>query len=77
MKFRFHRGSFEESMKTAFQVQGYAALEGVLSRICSAGFATSMRDLVLEYYGFDDRLQSACYIITHKNEGVVGFLWDI
>lgn len=77
MKFRFHRGGFEESMKTMIEVRVYAALEGVLARICSAGCASSIRDLQIQYYCYDDRLMSSCFVVTHKNEGVVGFLWDL
>ena len=77
MKFRFHRGGFEESMKTMIEVRGFAALEEVLIRICNAGRASSIRDLQIEYYCYDDRLMSSCFVVTHKNEGVIGFLWDI
>ena len=77
MKFRYHRGGFTESMQTAFEVRGFRALDQILERICSEGFATSKKDLIIEYYSYDDRLFQPCYSVSHKNEGVIGFLWDL
>jgi hypothetical protein len=76
IKFREHRGSLAESMKTVVEVDGRAGLLAHIRRLFS-DFGPKFADeqLHITAYGDDDRIDwQDIYIVTIDGYGVVGFM---
>lgn len=69
MLFRSHRGTIEESMETAIEVE---TLEDIAKLLNLEQFGIET-NLVANHYCMDERIDWDTYIITNRNYGVVGF----
>lgn len=72
-KFRFHRGSLEESLKTEVEVRSMKNLHEIISSKLSE-YHISESSLITEYYGYDNRLVKDLYSVRVFGVGVIGFL---
>lgn len=72
-KFRFHRGSLEESLKTEIEVESVELLHEI---VCNQlqDFSISRSALIIEFYGFDNRIAKDLYSVKIYGVGTVGFL---
>lgn len=72
-KFRFHRGSLEESLKTEIEVENIKMLHEI---ICSQlqDYSISKSALIIEFYGFDNRIAKELYSVKVYGVGILGFL---
>lgn len=72
-KFRFHRGSLEESLKTEVEVDSIELLHEI---VCNQlqDFSISQSALIIESYGFDNRIAKELYSVKVYGIGIVGFL---
>lgn len=72
-RFRFHRGSLEESLKTEVEVENIELLHEV---ICShlQDYSISKSALIIKFYGFDERIAKELYFVQVYGVGIVGFL---
>ena len=74
MKFREHRGHLTDSMKTVVDIVDREALISLLqSRLQPCGFTFASKDLKIEPYGLDDRINWDTNIVTIAGYGVAGF----
>jgi len=74
VKFREHRGLFEDAMKTVVEVADRTALIEHLRKVYDDGMPMpDLEKMVIEYYCYDDRIGWDTYIIYVKNYGVLGF----
>ncbi len=71
--FRFHRGSLEESLKTEVEVENIKLLHEM---ICSElqDYSISESALIIDYYGFDNRVAKDLYSVKVFGVGIFGFL---
>jgi hypothetical protein len=71
MKFRFHRGTLAESLKTVCEISSKAELLAILTQ----EFGFSIRDemVSIELYVYDNRIDWNTHIVTIRNYGVAGF----
>jgi hypothetical protein len=73
IQFRWHRGTLDESMATAVQIEPtIAALMAVLNK--DALVQTVVTELQIEFYAFDERIQQPLYMVSSKTQGVFGWL---
>ena len=72
-KFRFHRGSLEESLNTEVDVNSIKLLHEV---ICNQlqDYSISESALIIEFYGFDHRIVKELYSVKIYGVGIVGFI---
>ncbi len=68
VNFRYHRGSFKESMETKIS-NGFVAL---ILNILKVEYETN--NVKIEYQTFDSRLKADSYIVT-ANGNAIGHLW--
>lgn len=69
MKFREHRGSYEESMATVIEVESLADVERLMAQ--EIGW---LGPIVCELYCFDSRNNWNTWIVTLENGGgILGF----
>ena len=74
MKFREHRGMLDDSMKTVVDVADRAALISLLrSRLLPHKVLFNDKDLKIEPYGYDSRINWNTHIVTIEDYGVAGF----
>lgn len=69
-KFKEHRGTLEDSMKTLIEVEDETALRLALHHVSPKIVANAISQVP---YGYDDRIGWDCYIITLDGFGVLGF----
>ena len=72
-KFRFHRGGFAESMKSAIDVNNESHLVEIIGT--EYGFKVTEIDLTIKPYIYDQRLGKFTFIVL-MSDGVWGFLWE-
>ena len=78
MKFRFHRRLLEDSMKTVQEFNTLHELLDIINKDLSSWSLKSLKlkDLVIEHYCFDPRINWDTYMITafsKLNRGILGF----
>lgn len=78
MKFRFNRHLLEDSMKTVCEFNTLHELLDIINKDLSSWSTKSLqlKDLVIEHYCFDTRINWDTYMITafsKLNRGVIGF----
>ena len=71
-KFRFHKGTLEESLKTEIEMNSKSDLCDFISRTFQSNF--SKESLIIQYYGFDNRLNKDIHSVRIYGLGIVGFL---
>ncbi len=71
IKYRDHRGSLDESMKTVQEFETKQDLVKYLKENCVVPFYGY--NLRMDHYCFDKRINWDTYIVTIKGFGVVGF----
>lgn len=69
MKFRFHRGSLDESLATTVEVDSLLELRRIIEKEWQLGDES----LSIESYGYDERIGWDTHIVLWKNSPV-GFL---
>ena len=70
VKFRKHRGSLEDSMKTETQVKD----KKDIAEICSDELIKfDPEKIEIKHYGFDERIQWNSFIVYYPDYGVLGF----
>lgn len=71
--FRFHRGSLEESLKTEVEVENIKLLQEM---ICSElqDYSIAETAIIVEFYGYDHRIEKELYSVKIFGVGIVGFL---
>ncbi len=77
VKFREHKSTLEDSMKTVVEVGSKQELARVIANclgIRSHGLNISVDTIQINFYGFDTRINWDTYIVTLANYGVVGFI---
>lgn len=72
-RFRFHRGSLKESLKTEIEVENTERLHDVICKELQ-DYSISESSLIIEFYGFDKRLGKNLYSVRIYGIGIVGFL---
>lgn len=75
VQFGWQRGSVEESLRTAIEVNSFEELCSLIANSMSEveiGFVQSY--LTIDYYGFDDGILEDVYIVTLDKYGVLGWL---
>jgi hypothetical protein len=72
-KFRWHRGSLEESLKTEIEVMDFEELYRAISEELGDSIRIDRQDITIERYGFDNRLAQEMYIVKGETFGVIGF----
>lgn len=72
-KFRFHRGSLEESLKTETEVENIKTLHKVICEEIQ-DHSISESSLIIEFYGYDKRIGKNLYSVRIYGVGIVGFL---
>ena len=70
-KFRFHRGSLEESLETITEVSSKQELCDIINQHHNLNINTD--DIVIKYYAKDSRINGDSYIVTVNGLGVIGF----
>ena len=72
MKFREHRGGYEDSLKTTVEVNNKDSLCLLLQNI----FNTRIKpqDISINYYALDQRGWGDTFTVVLRNVGVVGYL---
>jgi len=77
MKFREHRGQYEDSMATEVEVKDFPALlthlQGLLSMFPTAPPVNAGTVTIAPYYGVDPRNGWDTHIVVLKDYGVMGF----
>lgn len=73
MKFRFHRGSLQDSLATTIEVNSLEELCEILKSSHSELNPESLAKLVSKHYCFDDRIGWDTWIVTIEGYGVLGF----
>lgn len=71
-KFRFHRGTLEESLKTEIEMKNKSDLCDLIMKTFQSAY--SEESLIIQYYGFDNRLNKDIYSVRIYGLGLVGFL---
>ncbi len=71
-RFRFHRGSLEESLRTEIEMKSKSDLCDLISQTFQSTF--SKESLIIQYYGFDNRLNKDIHSVRIYGLGIVGFL---
>lgn len=71
--FRFHRGTLEESLKTEVEVENIRLLHEM---VCNQlqDYTISKSALIIEFYGYDNRIEKELYSVKVFGIGIVGFL---
>ena len=74
-KFRFHRGSLTDSIKTMIEITSKEELcDAINKEFENLGMSFSFDDLEISYYAEDKRINwDKEYIVKIPNLGVVGF----
>lgn len=70
IKFRLHKGSLDESMKT---VKCYASKESLIKDMQKYHPWIEFEELKIEKYVYDDRINWDTHIVTIPGYGVIGF----
>ncbi len=70
-KFRFHRGSLKESLKTAVEVSNKQELCKIVNQ--EYGLMLTPDDITIKYYTEDKRIDWSTHIVTADGIGVLGF----
>lgn len=77
VKFREHKGSYEDSMATAVEVEGWPGLLAHLQELAwhwpSMPPVDAQTVQIQPYYGIDHRNGWDTYIVSLHNYGVMGF----
>jgi hypothetical protein len=74
VNFRWHKGSFEESMKTVVTIKGFDELYLLIKNSLSEfSIEVQKEDISINYYTFDNRISEESYIVTLKDYGVLGW----
>jgi hypothetical protein len=73
MKFRFHRGSLEDSLATVVEVGSMAELRAVIEKEWGLICPTGDEPLSVEPYGYDARIDWDTHLVLWKYQPV-GFL---
>lgn len=73
MKFRFHRGGLEDSMKTQVEFKSLDELKGIIDNWLTVRKSNSV-ELRFEYRGFDERISQETYyvIVRDSPDYIVG-----
>ncbi|HLX55270.1 MAG TPA: hypothetical protein VKR58_15105 [Aquella sp.] len=76
IKYREHRGSLEESLKTSKEFNNIKELfEYILFSLCHVEF-TNLSRINLRYYGFDKRCNQELFVVSADDYGVFGFVYE-
>lgn len=74
IKYREHRGSLEESLKTYQEFESIGKLFKFIAD--NAFFPTSVRKIKIMYYGFDERINQELFMVRSDDAGVFGFIYE-
>lgn len=73
MKFRYHKATLADSLKTTIEINTKEALFEILKKDLNAfGFKLNIKDIKCIPYGFDERINWNTYLVTIKDYGVIG-----
>lgn len=72
-RFRFHRGSLDESLKTEIEVRNIETLHEVVCKELQ-DYSFSESSLIIGFYGYDKRIEKNLYSVRIYGIGIVGFL---
>jgi hypothetical protein len=75
--FREHRGSLEESMATVTELESWTALVEYVIALVKPYRETTKDDVLLKWYGYDERVNWNTTLVLVKDYGVVGFAGEI
>jgi hypothetical protein len=65
-KFRWHRGSLDESMATVMEIESYWHLKRIIEKSYSQYYPDPDIDVIIEPYGYDDRIGWDSYIVRAR-----------
>jgi hypothetical protein len=73
LRFREHRGSLEDSLRTAVDLKNRAALVAHIAGLLRPFREVTDADIRIEPYKYDERIDWMTWIVSVRNFGVVGF----
>jgi hypothetical protein len=74
MKLREHRSTLAESMATTIEIEpAIEALENAIKDTLRDFLNLEPGSVHVSYYGYDDRINWSCHIVTIDGFGVYGF----
>lgn len=71
--FRFHKGSLEDSLKTAVTVTSFDELLRVINLELLPLDVIEKDDISIKYYGYDHRVPQKTYIVLSETYGIIGW----
>jgi hypothetical protein len=77
IKFRFHRGSLDDSLATERIVESRKDVAKIITEQAFPYLPVDQSDLVIQYYTYDPRINEDLWIVLIAKDGVesvIGFL---
>jgi hypothetical protein len=74
IKFRWHRGSLEESLRTSVNITSFDELFYLIQKnLSEVGIEVRKENIDISHYADDHRIPETTHIVTLKNYGVLGW----
>lgn len=76
MKFRQHRGSLEDSLKTTVSFDTFTAFKDYLVELLGLEDTRQLHTLDVEFYGYDERCDQYLHIVKYQDKPI-GFIFEV